>query len=183
MGKKRTWRPLVQVEWRQGVRQSGCSSVYHHNLVLLFFVFTSTLYAKYALTKSSTQRLYSLPPLLSHPMCRSPISHEDYVSFADLHSSFVSNAAIETVTSHGDGKGIRPIRSRKTLEILNERDINRRRGEKTVIFSAFTSYLDLLSAVLADSGNKCWRIDGNVPLKGRASEVESFTDDDSVSVM
>jgi SNF2 family DNA or RNA helicase len=119
----------------------------------------------------------------SCPMCRSPISREDCLSFADLHSSFVSNAALETVTSHGDGKGIRPIRSSKTLAVLKELDIIRRRGEKTVIFSAFTSYLDLLSAALADSGYKCCRIDGNVPLKGRASEVERFTDDDSVSVM
>jgi SWI/SNF-related matrix-associated actin-dependent regulator of chromatin subfamily A3 len=115
------------------------------------------------------------------PMCRSLISRQDCLSFAALQSSCVSNQIVESAKD--DTAGIRPTPSSKTLAILRELEQIHRRGEKTVIFSSFTSYLDILSAALADAGYKHCRIDGNVPQKRRASEIERFTNDDSIMVM
>jgi len=130
--------------------------------------------------KTASQYSSSAPQLTkaSCPMCRSQVSRQDCLSFSALQASFASNRSVKA-----DGADVKPTPSSKTLAILKELGQVQRRGEKTVIFSSFTQYLDILSTALADSGFKYCRIDGNVPQKGRASEIERFTEDDSVTVM
>lgn len=116
------------------------------------------------------------------PMCRSQISREDCLSFAALQSDNAPSDTKEKV-AEACASSIHSAYSSKTLAVLAELEKNHRRGEKTVIFSSFTSYLDLLSDALSSAGYDTCRIDGKVPQKKRAIEIQRFTDDDKFSVM
>lgn len=128
-------------------------------------------------SQSSVPQLIKVPC----PMCRSQVSRQDCLSFAALQASCATNRSMKG--NKAVGADVKATPSSKTLAILKELEQVRRRGEKTVIFSSFTRYLDILSSALADAGFKYCRIDGNVPQKGRASEIERFMEDDSVPVM
>ena len=52
-------------------------------------------------------------------------------------------------------------------------------GHKALIFSQFTSYLDLIQSRLHDQGWKISRIDGSLSLKKRDQELEKFQNDES----
>jgi SNF2 family DNA or RNA helicase len=133
--------------------------------------------------KTGSQYSSSAPQLTktSCPMCRSQVSRQDCLSLSALQASCATNRSVKA--DKPDGADVKPTPSSKTLAILKELGQVQRRGEKTVIFSSFTRYLDILSTALADAGFKYCRIDGNVPQRGRASEIERFTEDDSVTVM
>lgn len=70
----------------------------------------------------------------------------------------------------------------KTLEILQANE-DRGLGEKTIIFSQFTSLLDLLEVPLARNGWNHARFDGSMNLKERNAAVTTFTNDPSCKVM
>lgn len=55
--------------------------------------------------------------------------------------------------------------------------------KKTVIFSTFTSYLDILQRAIVAQGHVVARIDGQTSQKNRAKEIRRFTDDDNVTVI
>lgn len=67
----------------------------------------------------------------------------------------------------------------KTLEILE----NIPAGEKTIIFSQFTSFLDLIEVPIAEKGVHYKRYDGSMSAKTRNDAVEDFTDRPDCCVM
>jgi SNF2 family DNA or RNA helicase len=70
----------------------------------------------------------------------------------------------------------------KTLEILQANE-DRGLSEKTIIFSQFTSLLDLLEVPLSRRGWNHTRFDGSMGLKERNGAVTTFTNDPSCRVM
>ncbi|KAF7715834.1 Uncharacterized protein PECH_006006 [Penicillium ucsense] len=70
----------------------------------------------------------------------------------------------------------------KALEILEENEA-RGKGEKTIVFSQFTSLLDLLEVPLNRKGQKYCRFDGSMNITQRNEAVATFTDDPEVRIM
>ncbi|KAJ5138312.1 SNF2-related protein, partial [Penicillium bovifimosum] len=70
----------------------------------------------------------------------------------------------------------------KALEILQENE-DRGLEEKTIIFSQFTSLLDLLEVPLARRGWNHVRFDGSMSLKERNAAVTAFTNDSECKIM
>ncbi|KAJ5593897.1 uncharacterized protein N7459_000105, partial [Penicillium hispanicum] len=70
----------------------------------------------------------------------------------------------------------------KTIEILQANE-DRGRGEKTIVFSQFTSLLDLLEVPINRRGWKNVRFDGTMNVNDRNASVREFTDDPSCRVM
>ncbi|KAF4535889.1 Transcription termination factor 2 [Lasiodiplodia theobromae] len=54
---------------------------------------------------------------------------------------------------------------------------------KSVVFSGWTSYLDLISIALEDKGLRHTRLDGTMSRKKRGAALDAFRDDDSVQTM
>lgn len=70
----------------------------------------------------------------------------------------------------------------KAVEILGENEA-RGKGEKTIIFSQFTSLLDLLEIPINRKGWKYVRFDGSMNITERNESVATFTDDPEVKIM
>lgn len=70
----------------------------------------------------------------------------------------------------------------KTMEILQANE-DRGDGEKTIIFSQFTSLLDLMEVPLKRRGWKYVRFDGSMKVDDRNASVAGFTDDPSTKIM
>lgn len=73
-------------------------------------------------------------------------------------------------------------KTEKAMEILqNVQD--RQRNEKTIIFSQFTSLLDLLEVPINRKDWKYVRFDGTMNISDRNAAVAAFTDDPEVKIM
>lgn len=73
-------------------------------------------------------------------------------------------------------------KTEKAMEILqNVQDHHK--GEKTIIFSQFTSLLDLLEVPIDRKGWKYVRFDGTMNIADRNAAVAAFTDDPEVRIM
>lgn len=84
---------------------------------------------------------------------------------ARLRKDFVSSAKIDV-----------------TLDLL--RAIRRDKpGEKTLVFSLWTSFLDLLEIPLQDAGFRYLRYDGSMGLRERDDSVRQFAEDPAAQVM
>lgn len=70
----------------------------------------------------------------------------------------------------------------KAVEILEENE-TRGNGEKTIIFSQFTSLLDLLEVPINRKGWQYVRFDGSMNITERNESVARFTDDPDVRIM
>lgn len=70
----------------------------------------------------------------------------------------------------------------KTLEILQATQ-DRQEGEKTIIFSQFTSLLDLLEVPIADKGWGYKRYDGSMSSNSRNEAVIEFSDKPECKIM
>jgi SNF2 family DNA or RNA helicase len=70
----------------------------------------------------------------------------------------------------------------KSLEILQANE-DRGQNEKTIIFSQFTSLLDLLEVPLVRKGWAHTRFDGSMDLKERNAAVTAFTNDPECKIM
>lgn len=70
----------------------------------------------------------------------------------------------------------------KSMEILQANE-DRGNGEKTIIFSQFTSLLDLLEVPIKRRGWKYVRFDGTMKVDDRNAAVAGFTDDPMTRVM
>jgi SNF2 family DNA or RNA helicase len=78
------------------------------------------------------------------------------------------------------------VNSSKTGEVLKALcEIRDRTGgvEKTVIFSNFVKYLNLLQGAVSAAGFQCARIDGTMNHSQRSKELKRFTEDPSVTVI
>ncbi|KAL8664662.1 MAG: hypothetical protein Q9168_007863 [Polycauliona sp. 1 TL-2023] len=70
----------------------------------------------------------------------------------------------------------------RTMDILKATDA-RKEGEKTIIFSQFTSLLDLLEVPIYDEGMKYQRYDGSMSSNARNDAVMEFTDKPECKIM
>lgn len=70
----------------------------------------------------------------------------------------------------------------KATEILQANE-DSGRGEKTIVFSQFTSLLDLLEVPINRRGWKYVRFDGTMNIADRNASVAAFTDDPDVKIM
>ena len=70
----------------------------------------------------------------------------------------------------------------KTVEILRTL-AEEKKGHKTLVFSAFTSLLDLLEVPIAKAGWRYRRYDGSMSAADRNSAVLDFTDKESCTIM
>lgn len=73
-------------------------------------------------------------------------------------------------------------KTEKAMEILQSIE-DRRKNEKTIIFSQFTSLLDLLEVPIDRRGWKYVRFDGSMNISDRNASVAAFTDDPDVKIM
>lgn len=78
-------------------------------------------------------------------------------------------------------------KTEKTMEILRaiqeRKDPETKQGEKTIIFSQFTSLLDLLEVPIANAGWKYRRYDGSMSANARNDAVIDFTDRKDCKIM
>ena len=70
----------------------------------------------------------------------------------------------------------------RTMEILRAIQ-DRGQGEKTIVFSQFTSLLDLLEVPIFDAGWNCKRYDGSMSPQARNEAVLDFTDKNDCKIM
>ncbi|KAI4216502.1 MAG: hypothetical protein LQ351_000991 [Letrouitia transgressa] len=70
----------------------------------------------------------------------------------------------------------------KAMEILRAIQ-ERSKGEKTIVFSQFTSLLDLMEVPIFDAGWKCNRYDGSMSPQARNEAVMDFTDRADCKIM
>lgn len=105
------------------------------------------------------------------PYCRRDFNERDIVDMGTAES------AANTQTCEGkDEKGAEfglPPKIQAMLEAIK----GMKRDEKGVIFSQFTSYLDLIGDALKISGHKFVRIDGSVSAEKRISYIHKFNSD------
>ncbi|EPB87402.1 hypothetical protein HMPREF1544_05828 [Mucor circinelloides 1006PhL] len=71
----------------------------------------------------------------------------------------------------------------KMIEILDNTDAETNGQDKTIVFSQFTGFLDLIHQPLKDRGYKYLRYDGSMDIKQRADTVSKFFDDPEVKVL
>ena len=72
--------------------------------------------------------------------------------------------------------------SPKLLALLEELQVVLNRGDKAVVFSQWTSFLNILQTCLNQASVKHVRLDGQMNSANRAKALKSFEDDDSVKV-
>lgn len=70
----------------------------------------------------------------------------------------------------------------KTMEILQQNE-ERGKGEKTIIFSLFTSLLDILEIPISRQGWKYTRFDGTSSVDDRTEAIERFSNDPNCNIM
>jgi len=70
----------------------------------------------------------------------------------------------------------------KIMTILDNIKLNHV-GEKTILFSQFTGFLDLMEKPLAESGIKFLRYDGSMDVQKRSSVVTKMHEDATIAVM
>lgn len=110
---------------------------------------------------------------------------EKAVSLADLRKEGLKSRAAKKRYLRQLSKLYEPCaKIDKTLELLNE--INQRgEGEKTIVFSSFTSFLDLIEVPLSQEANlsNYTRYDGSMTANDRNAAVLKFTDDPRCRIM
>lgn len=105
------------------------------------------------------------------------------VTLADLKKESMRNkAAKKKYLSRLRRTWVPSAKIEKTLELLSEIRANDP-TEKILIFSQFTSLLDLVEVPLDERGYKYQRYDGSMKMDDRADAVNKFMDDPEQSLM
>jgi len=110
---------------------------------------------------------------------------DEHKSLADLRKEGLKSRAAKKKYLRQLGKIYEPCaKIDKTLELLNEIQ-NQGNGEKTIVFSSFTSFLDLVEVPLSNDHNLAnyTRYDGSMTPKDRNEAVLRFTDDPHCRIM
>jgi SNF2 family DNA or RNA helicase len=72
--------------------------------------------------------------------------------------------------------------SPKLLALLEELQLVLNKGDKAIVFSQWTSFLNILQACLQQANVRHVRLDGQMSAANRAKALKAFEDDDSVKV-
>jgi SWI/SNF-related matrix-associated actin-dependent regulator of chromatin subfamily A3 len=107
------------------------------------------------------------------PMCRAPLSGE---------SSLVQ-AANDCGDESPDDEMDLNASSSKLESMMTILSATKARRDKTVIFSQWTRFLDLVQARLEKEGYKFCRIDGTMPARRRDESLHALENDDDTTIM
>ena len=105
------------------------------------------------------------------PYCRCDFRSEDIVDLSTAESAASSTLQEDKPTAEFDT----PPKITALLETIKS---SMKPDEKGVIFSQFTSYLDVIGEAMQGAGHTYVRIDGSVPAKKRIEIIQQFNADD-----
>ena len=113
------------------------------------------------------------------PNCRLPIEKSLIVSMHHKELVKLEQEQQQAALLHSKGH---VTLSPKLLALLEELQLVLNRGDKAVIFSQWTSFLNILQATLNQASVRHVRLDGQMSASNRSKALKSFEDDDSVKV-
>ncbi|KAG1047584.1 hypothetical protein G6F43_009972 [Rhizopus delemar] len=130
------------------------------------------------------------------PHCRGPIDRQrlvDIESFLKVHAPDLLTEAEQADEEEQEQEMIESDEATteitssakidKLLEILDETARESDNQDKTIIFTQFTTMLDLLERPLQGKGHRYLRYDGSMDIKQRANTVNMFFDDPNIKVL
>ncbi|KAI0159768.1 hypothetical protein GGR57DRAFT_437348 [Xylariaceae sp. FL1272] len=109
------------------------------------------------------------------PMCRQEVTEDDLLDPKQIETKGSENTDVDA-----DKEG----RSSKTaqLEIIVEKHL-RDPKSKIVIFSQWTSFLNIIQKIFSEKNIKCCRIDGTMDTKRRDEAVQNLKEDPETRIM
>lgn len=135
---------------------------------------------------------------VSCPFCSAAIAAQ-YVGFSGATAQEIKIAPDDTMAeadSEEDGNMVRAAYKKphtKTRALLADIAFMKKESEpleaagepplKCVVFSEFTSHLDLIERALGDNGYKFVRIDGKMSLNNRKKSLDALASDDSITIL
>jgi len=157
-----------------------CVSVYHNTCLNRHFQESTALHAA---NQSNIRQLagQGKAPCPTCPTCQRTVKREQVVTSSmrslveaeDNRQEFNASALSASPASH---------MSSKMAVLLQELRSCISVGDKAVVFSQWTSFLDLLSPALTSAGIRFTRLDGAMSNQQRAAALTSFANNVSVSV-
>lgn len=110
------------------------------------------------------------------PLCRQPFSKADMIkkSVASAATQVDESDKGEEVAVDNENMGMSPKISALLATIKTGMNVD----EKGVIFSQFTSFLDIIGEALQEAGHKFVRLDGSMNTTKRMTAVQLFSSDD-----
>lgn len=144
-------------------------------------IFCSTCLKRFMDTTLNVQ-FTSSRPKYKCPLCRSSFEESDIANKSDvtkaINRSKFSSMNTTRVNADTDNETLKYIESPKILALLHSIENEMQCEEKGVIFSQFTSFLDLIGLALTQKNESYVRVDGSMlPLK-RKEAVSSFQNED-----
>jgi SWI/SNF-related matrix-associated actin-dependent regulator of chromatin subfamily A3 len=120
------------------------------------------------------------------PLCRKPFDKVDVINPRML-KSLVDKEQMEPRDGADDSTPSMVVEERqipvKIRALLKELKHVREKGEKALVFSNFTSFLDQIAFFLDSFGFATTRIDGSMSIKKRADSVKTFSTDENIACM
>ena len=112
------------------------------------------------------------------PMCRGEFGNEDVLSLKNIKAASCAKPAASEKISEPRPDHLRSPKLRALVHALQEEWASDPK-QKVVVFSQFTSMLNLTREVLKDEFGPlcCARLDGSMPPDQRAAQISSFSDD------
>lgn len=118
-------------------------------------------------------------PKLYCPQCRSPLDKSLLVGMHHKELLRLEQEQKQAAALHAQGH---ITLSPKLLALLEELQRVLDAGDKAIVFSQFTSFLNILQSCLNQANVKHVRLDGQMSAANRAKALKAFEDDDSVKV-
>eukprot|EP00943_MAST-04B_sp_MAST-4B-sp1_P005376 g5376.t1 len=125
------------------------------------------------------------------PLCRVPFQKQDIINPSLVKATIEADTLSSNGTSSSySSNNLTTNDQEKVAEIpvkvralLKEMQKVVAKGEKALVFSNFTSFLDVIASVLKTNGIFFGRIDGRMSPKKRLNAAKSFSNDKNVSCM
>lgn len=135
---------------------------------------------------------------VSCPFCSAAIAAQ-YVGFSGATAQEIKIAPDDTMAEADSEEDANLARAAykgphtKTLALLQDIAIMKKESEpleaagepplKCVVFSEFTSHLDLIERALSDKGHKFVRIDGKMSLNNRKKSMDALASDNDITIL
>ena len=140
-------------------------------------IFCSTCLNRFMDTTLNVQ-LHATRPKYKCPLCRSSFEESDIANKGDVTKAIARSKSITInatrVDADTDNKTLKQIESPKILALLHSIKNEMKCEEKGVIFSQFTSFLDLIGLALTQKNETYVRLDGSMLPSKRKEAVSSF---------
>mmetsp|Transcript_12803 Transcript_12803/g.15672 ORF Transcript_12803/g.15672 Transcript_12803/m.15672 type:complete len:1060 (+) Transcript_12803:80-3259(+) len=108
------------------------------------------------------------------PMCREPFTKGDMINKSVAVKATLPSSGSDIVSDDSNTDLRTPPKVLALLEAIK----TMKSDEKAVIFSQFTSFLDVIGGALKDSGHSYCRIDGSMTVVKRIESISAFSADD-----